>query len=187
LQKQDWPPIIMSVDETRQDVVIKATRAQWLPIGICLIASAGCVVLVLYGISHNGTDEIVALVAGLLAALLIVPATVYLIYRAVRDRPALIIGESGFTDQASLTGLGYVTWDEVAAIRLDRVWLAVKLRDPGPIMARQPAWRRALMRMNSRTVAGDMIIPTNALSVPPQELIKLMIDRLRHGTGMGPD
>jgi hypothetical protein len=180
--------MIVGVYETRaHDVVIKPTKAQWLPIGICLLESALCVLLIIYGISHNGANEIVALAAGILAAFLIVPGCVYLIYRAVRDRPAVIIGERGFTDHASVTGSGYVAWDEVTGIRLDRVWVAIKLRDPRPIMARQPAWRRALMRLNARIVPGDVIIPTNALSMPPQELINLMIDRLQHCTGYGPD
>jgi hypothetical protein len=168
------------VYETRgHDVVIKATKAQWLPIGVCLFGSALGVVLLLYGIGHNGTNGIVALAAGILGTLLIPPSAAYLIYRAVRDRPALVVGERGFADHASITGVGYVTWDEVAGIRLDRVWVAIKLRDPRPIIARQPAWRRALMRMSSNVVPGDIIIPTNALSMPPQELINLMIDRLQ--------
>jgi hypothetical protein len=97
------------------------------------------------------------------------------------DRPALIIGERGFTDHASITGVGYVAWDEVTGIRPDRVRVAIRLRDPGPVIASQPAWRRALMRMNSRFVPGDIVIPTNALSMTPQELINLMIDRLGAG------
>jgi hypothetical protein len=154
------------VHESRgHDVVIRATKAQRLPIGVCLFGSALAVVLLLYGISHDGTDGIVALAVGILGILLILPAAVYLIHRAVRDRPALIIGEHGFTDHASITGVGYVAWDEVSGIRPDRVWVALKLRDPRPIIARQPAWRRALMRLNSRFVPGDIIIPTNALSM----------------------
>src|SRR5262249_30001534 len=111
--------------------------------------------------------------------LIIAPAAVYLIYRAVRARPALVIGERGFTDHASITGVGYVAWDELAGIRLDRVWVAIKLRDPDPVIARQPAWRPALVRMNSNIVPGDVIIPTNALSMSSQELINLMRDRLQ--------
>ena len=167
--------------ETRgHDVVIKATKAQWRPIGVCLFVTVLGVALILYGITHNGANEIVGLATGIPGTLVILPAAVYLIYRAVQDRPALVIGERGFTDHASLTGVGYVAWHEVAGIRLDRVWLAVKLRDPRPMMARQPAWKRVLMRMNARVVAGDVVIPTNALSMPPQELISLMIDRLQH-------
>jgi hypothetical protein len=159
-----WAPNIKGVDETgSHDVVIKATKAQWLPIGACLFGSALGAVLLLYGISHYGTDGIVALGIAVLGILLIPPAAAYLICRAVRDRPALIIGEHGFTDHASITGVGYVAWDEVTGIRPDRVWVVIKLRDPGPVVARQPAWRRALMRMNSKVVPGDIIIPTNAL------------------------
>lgn len=96
------------MDETRgQDVVIKATRRQWLPIGVCLFGSALGVVLILYGISHDGMSRILALAAGILGTLVIVPGAVYLIYRAARDRPALVLGERGFTDHASITGVGY--------------------------------------------------------------------------------
>lgn len=166
------------MDETRgQDVVIKATRRQWQAIGVCLFGSALGVILILYGISHDGMSRILGLAVGILETLVIVPAAVYLIYRAARDRPALVLGERGFTDHASITGVGYIAWDEVAGLRPDRVWVAIKLRDPGPVIARQPAWRRALMRMNARVVQGDVIIPTSPLSMSPQELINLMIDR----------
>jgi hypothetical protein len=175
------------VYETRgHDVVIKATRAQWLPIGACLLGSALGVVLCLYGITNDGTEGIVSLAAGILGILLVAPAAAYLIYRAVRDRPALIIGQHGFTDHASITGVGYVAWDEVTGIRQDRVWVAIKLRDPRPMIASQPAWRRALMRMNSRFVLGDILVPTNALSMEPQELMNLMIDRLGAAGGQLP-
>ena len=180
MQKRNRAFMIKPVDEARgQDVVIKATRQQWLPIGVCLFASALGVILILYGISHDGMSRILALATGILGTLVIVPSAVYLIYRAVRDRPALIIGQHGFTDHASITGVGYIAWDEVTGMRPDRVWVAIKLHDPGPVIARQPAWRRALMRMNSRFVPGDVIIPTSPLSMPPQELINLMIDRAR--------
>ena len=172
--------MIKGVYETHgHDVAVKETRGRGLPLGGCLFGSAVGVVLLLYGISHGGADGIVALAAAIPGTLITAPAAVYLIYRAVRDRPALVIGERGFTDHASITGVGYVAWDEVAGIRLDRVWVAIKLRDPDPVIARQPAWRRALMRMNSKIVPGDVIIPTNALSMSSQELINLMMDRLQ--------
>jgi hypothetical protein len=172
--------MIKPVDETRgQDVVIKATRQQWLPIGVCLFGSALGVILIFYGISHDGMSRILALAAGILGTLVIAPSAVYLICRAARDRPALVLGERGFTDHASITGVGYIAWDEVAGMRPDRVWVAIKLHDPGPVIARQPAWRRALMRMNSRFVPGDVIIPTSPLAMPPPELINLMIDRIQ--------
>jgi hypothetical protein len=44
----------------------------------------------------------------------------------------LIIGQYGFTDHASITGVGYVTWDAVTGVRQDRVWVAIKLRDQRP-------------------------------------------------------
>jgi hypothetical protein len=169
------------VSETfRQDVVIKATRAQWPPIGACLFGTALGVVLLLYGLGHDGTNRIIALVAGTPGILLLAPAAAYLIYRAARDRPALVLGDRGFTDHASITGVGYVAWDEVMGIRPHRVWVAIKLRDPGSVIARQPAWRRALMRMNSRVVPGDIVIPTNPLSMRPEQLVTLMIDRIPH-------
>jgi hypothetical protein len=162
-----------------QDVVIKATRAQWPPIGACLLGTALGVVLLLYGLGHDGTNRIIALVVGIPGLLLLAPAAAYLIYRAARDRPALVLGDGGFTDHASITGVGYIAWDEVTGIRPDRVWVAIKLRDPGLVIARQPAWRRALMRMNSRVVPGDIVIPTNPLSMRPEQLITLMIDKLQ--------
>lgn len=175
--------MLKGVYETQgHEVVIKETKGRWQPIGGCLLGTAAFAGLLLYGINSHAP---VALAVGILATLIILPATAYLIYRAARDQPALVIGERGFTDHASLTGVGYVAWDEVAGIRLDRVWLTMRLHDPGPVIARQPAWRRAFIRMNSRVVAGDIIIPTNALSMSPPELLNLMIDKLQRSSEAG--
>src|SRR5215467_9103782 len=99
--------MLRGVYETHgHDVVIRTTKAQWRPAGACLFGGALAVVLLLYGISHNGSDRIVALAAGIPGTLVVLPSAGYLIYWAVRDRPALLIGDLGFTDHASLTGVG---------------------------------------------------------------------------------
>ena len=158
--------MIKGVGETLgQDVEIKATRAQWPPIGACLIGTALGVVLLLYGLSHNGLNRIIPIVAGIAGTLVLAPVAAFLIYWAARDRPALVLGERGFIDNASITGVGYVAWDEVTGIRPDRVWVAIKLRDPGPVIARQPAWRVG-ERRPTPTASAARGTPTRSAVTP---------------------
>jgi hypothetical protein len=46
-------------------------------------------------------------------ALANVRRTLYGVYRLVRWRPSLVIGDEGFTDQASASGAGRIRWDQV--------------------------------------------------------------------------
>src|SRR5579863_3435306 len=123
-------------------------------------------------------DGPVRLAAGLLGLVFFGPITLALLVRAGRNHPVLILDADGFTDRSTLIAAGPVPWPDVSRIDerpfMNRVFVAVTLADPAAFRARQPPWRRLVIRLNRRLVRGDVFIPDNVLPMPPAELVKTM-------------
>lgn len=157
-----------------------ARRQQWRLVAMAAIISAVSVVLLLAGIGA-GAHGFLFLLVGALGALFFVPATAYLLFQAARRGPALILSARGFTDHASAIGVGFVPWGEVASIRTSsvrgRAFVTVSIRDPRAVLARQVAWRRALLRLNRKWFDGDLFIPEAVLPISAKKLISLMNEK----------
>jgi hypothetical protein len=157
-----------------------ARRQQWRLAAMGAIMSAVSVVLFLAGIG-GGVHGLLFLLVGAPGALFFVPSTAYLLGQAARRGPALILSTKGFTDHASAIGVGFVPWGEVASIRSSsvrgRAFVAVRIRDPRAVLARQPAYRRALLRLNRKWFNGDVFIPENVLPISAKKLISLMNEK----------
>jgi hypothetical protein len=164
-----------------EDVRINPTRRQqWRLVGMGAIMSAVSVLLLLAGIG-GGVRGLLFVVVGALGSLFFVPSTAYLLGQAARRGPAVILSTRGFTDHASAIGVGFVPWSEVTSIRTrsvrGRAFVAVKIRDPRAVLARQSAWRRALLRLNRKWFSGDVFIPETVLPISAKELISLMNEK----------
>lgn len=167
---------------SHEDVRISPTRRQqWRLVGMGAIMSAVSVLILLAGIGAGGTEGLLVLLVGAVGTLFFVPSTAYLLRQAARRGPALILSTHGFTDHASAIGVGFVAWSEVADIRTSavrgRAFVAVKVRDPRAVLARQSMWRRALLRLNRKWFEGDVFIPEAVLPVSAKKLISLMNEK----------
>ena len=143
------------------------------------LATSGCIVTVLaVGLVIFRTHGNFGLIVGLVGLVLFGPLTVAMVIRALRNRPVLILDADGFTDRSSLISGGFVPWQDVQQIEdrqfRRRVFVTVTVTDRDAFRARQPAWRRVLLRINGPMVAGDVLIPDNALPMRPAELVKTM-------------
>ncbi len=118
------------------------------------------------------------LILGLVGLVLFGPLTIASVVRAVRNRPVLVLDADGLTDRSSLISGGFIPWQEVQRIedRLfrRRVFLTVTVTDRAAFRARQPAWRRLILRINGPMVAGDVLIPDSVLPMRPADLAKTM-------------
>jgi hypothetical protein len=170
----------------QEDVRISPTRRQqWKLVGMGAIMSAVSVLLLLAGIG-TGAQGLLFLVVGALCGLFFVPSTAYLLGQAARRGPALVLSTHGFTDHASAIGVGFVPWSEVTSIGKRSVrgrgFVAVRIRDPRAVLARQPVWRRSLLRLNSKWFGDrDVFIPEMMLPISAKELISLMNEKRTAG------
>lgn len=105
-----------------------------------------------------------------------------------RDRTALAVDESGFTDTSSATAAGRVAWTETVGMRSVRMqrqeFLVVDVVDPQAVIDRQPTvGRRRTARANARLVGSPVCVSPKLIAAPRDEVLAAFEEhgRLRPG------
>ncbi len=106
-----------------------------------------------------------------------------------RRRPILEVGPEGMVDHASALGAGIVPWEEVEGVGVRRFlgqrFLAVRVRDPRALLARQGPAKRWAMRFNQRITGAPINVPLGALAVGERELVERTARYLRQAARGG--
>jgi hypothetical protein len=162
--------------------VVTPAAQRWRLAGIGAVMTAASAALV-----ASRPDGAIGLVAGVAGVVFFGPLSLVLLTRAISRRPPLILSADGFTDRATLAGAGFVPWTAVRGIEeqvfMGRVFVSVQVADRAALLRALPAWKRALLRLNSRFVPGDIFIPNMVLPMPPAELVRTMRAMRREATG----
>jgi hypothetical protein len=162
-----------------EDLVILADRQQLRTLagvgaGFTVIGAA----FLYYGTTKGGFEQVVLLVLGILAAGFFGLCTAFMLYRLSAPRgPALVLSADGLTDNSSAFPAGFVAWSEIEEARANTRFVALQLRDASGVLARQPAWRRKLMRWNAKRFGGHVFINASILPMQPEELLHLINQR----------
>jgi hypothetical protein len=165
-------------DLVQDRIVIETPAARWQAlVGGGLLLTVASAALIVW---PSGVFE---LVAGIVGVVFFGPAAVFLLVRAIRRTPVLVIEASGFTDHATLAGVGFVPWADVHRLHEQVIrgqgMVSVTLRDPASLISRLPVWRRILLRLNRQLITGEVHIPAAALPMPAAQLIATM-QSMRH-------
>ena len=104
-------------------------------------------------------------------------------------RPILEVGPDGIVDRASALGAGFVPWEEVEGVGVRRVlwqrFLAVRVRDPRTLLARQGPAKRWAMCFNQRITGAPINVSLGALAVGEKELVERTARYLRQAARGG--
>jgi hypothetical protein len=162
------------------DLIIPADRDQQrFLIGVGAGFTAFGAAFLYYGTTEGGFAEVGWLALGAVSAGFFGLCTGLLLVRLLADRrPALVLSAEGLTDNSSSFPAGFIAWRDIEDVRANPRWVALQLRDESRMLARQPAWRRKLMRWNARRFGGDVLINTGGLLVQPEDLLRLINERL---------
>ena len=105
------------------------------------------------------------------------------LFRLLRPGPAIVIDNDGILDDASGVSLGRIRWDQVGEIDEYRVndhaFLGIMLKDLDALIARQPFWKRRIVRANLRMGAAAVNIPQASLGIKLSDLRREMEQRKR--------
>ncbi|HXW87834.1 MAG TPA: STM3941 family protein [Streptosporangiaceae bacterium] len=169
----------MSVPSS-EDLVIPADRQQQRTLaGMSALFTAFGAALLYYSTTKGGFAAAGWLVAGIVIAGFFGLTSSILLLRLLRARgPALVLTSDGLTASASALGSpGFISWSEIEDVRASPRWVALRLRDPSPVLTRQPGWRRWLLRWHAKRMGGHVFIPCTAVPVQPEELLRLIHER----------
>jgi hypothetical protein len=111
---------------------------------------------------------------GVAAALFGAARVVYGLVKSRDRKPGLTLSPAGLVDNSSAVAAGFIPWSEVTGLdtfQLHRQqMLVIKVADPGKYIERGSAVKRALNRANAGMVGSPIVITSNALRIPFDEL-----------------
>jgi hypothetical protein len=113
---------------------------------------------------------------GIVAALFGVAGVAYGVVKSFDRKPGLTLSSAGLVDNSSAVAAGFIPWSEVTGLGTFQVrrqrMLVVHVADPGRYIERENALKRALNRANASMCGSPIVISSNALQIPFDELRK---------------
>lgn len=169
-----WPDGDFVVD-------IMSARDRWFIVAVTAGMTGVCVLLVIWG-------GVVGLIGGLPGAVFFgVICLPYIVVRALRPRPSLIVSADGLTSNGHALDMGFISWDEVESIgttsRGAFSSIVVTLRDPDAFLRRHRPVRRVLLQLNGKARLATVRIPGVNLPLPVTDVAEIMEARRRAKNG----
>lgn len=167
---------------TREERIIELSRAKLalMVVGSLLFVAAGVWFLLASDDSSLVTtlDRFVppAFVHGLgIVAMLFGAAGVAWGIAKSRDRkPGLVLNAEGMVDNSSAVAAGFIPWSEVTGVETFQIssqrMLVIRVADPAKYIERGGAVKRSLNRANASMCGSPIVISSNALRIPFDEL-----------------
>jgi hypothetical protein len=113
---------------------------------------------------------------GILAVLFGAAGVVFGIRKSFDRKPGLTLSAAGLVDNSSAVAAGFIPWSEVTGLDTFQIqsqrMLVVHVADPAKYIERGPALKRALNRANANMCGSPIVISSNALRIPFDELRK---------------
>lgn len=130
---------------------------------------------------------------GTLAAYIGIPffgfGGLFLFLRLLSPKPAVVIDDSGFLDNASAVSAGLIPWADISGVRVssfrNQRFLAIYVDDPGKYISQANLLKRAIMCANQSMVGTAITIPLSVLSISSDDLLSVIGKYLRTGVVNG--
>lgn len=107
--------------------------------------------------------------------------------RLFSKKPALIIDQSGITDNASGLSVGFIPWSDITGTGIatfqKQKLLGISLRNPQEYLEKATILKRLLMKSNSSWVGYVINIPQITLPVAVEDL-QVQINQFKNATGL---
>jgi hypothetical protein len=111
---------------------------------------------------------------GIAAALFGVAGVAWGVAKSFDRKPGLTLSAAGLVDNSSAVAAGFIPWSEVTGLDTLRIqrqrMLVIHVVDPGKYIERGNALKRALNRANAGMCGSPIVISSNALQIPFDEL-----------------
>ncbi|MBG9793287.1 hypothetical protein ABD76_12505 [Paenibacillus dendritiformis] len=141
----------------------------------------GSALFVAVGILLMSAAEGFAVAIGAICACFFAITLIYSLWRILAPRPSLILHEQGFVDNASLSSVGEVNWDEVTDIYvyqfMNQRFIGIKVEKPERVLAPLPSWKRTLLRANRGMVEATVNLPVVAFTEPLDDVARKLRER----------
>lgn len=159
------------------DIVIYASKLKLLRMAVfCLVFEGFFVLFLRYGLPE-GRAPFKAYIPALLylGAPVMGLLFIYLCYRLLKPKPAVVINREGIFDNASLLGAGLIRWEEIKSVFTYHVMhhslLGIIPVDLETIIARQSPIKRFFFKLRGQGSPAPFAIPGSILTISAEELL----------------
>lgn len=146
--------------------------------GKLVLLTAGSLVFVVGGsfiIRDASVPLILRVVGGYAGIVFFGMCLAYGLYRLMRPVPMLVISQQGLFENASAVGAGWLKWSEIKDVKIYRFmsqrFLGIIPVDLNAVLGRMSAWKRVLMRTNTRLVEAPFNVPEATLPLSLEDLL----------------
>ncbi len=160
---------------------------------VCVLLGAIAFVILGIWIATPGMAARVAVWKVMVASYVGVPffgaCALYAAYRLLRRRPSIEIDAAGITDNASVLGVGHLSWDEIDYVMVyqysGQSFLGIFPKDLDALLGRQNALHRAVLKLGLGMGAAPVNIPQATLPMRVEALAEIL--HTRHGVRLQAD
>ena len=168
------------------EMVVPLNKAKTAGVALCaLVFVLLGVVIIASSSGHDAATTLFYIAIGLVSIVFFGMALFYAVGRLFNPTPAIEINARGITDNATAMGVGFVAWDEIASVHIGTTagkrFLCLVPKDVPGFLARQPAWKRGVMRTNVSMVGAPITIAGTLMSTSLDELSSRVATYLRQG------
>jgi hypothetical protein len=101
---------------------------------------------------------------------------VAVLYRLLNPAAAIIINAEGIVDNSSGVSVGLIPWNQVGEIEehrvKDQLFLGIAVKDLDALLARQPRWKRKMIRANLAMGTSAVNIPQASIGMKIPDLAR---------------
>lgn len=109
-------------------------------------------------------------------------AAVFFIKQAVHPKPVLVVNEQGVTDHTSAISLGFIPWQDIKRVYLDRLmnntFIELEIAQEEKYLSRLNALKRKTVAANKAMGHQIVCITLNATGTDPRDLAPIMQEML---------
>jgi len=149
-----------------------------------LLVISAVVIWVLIGLIYPKLDGFWNLKVTAVVIVTVIPIwAIYLIVKqSSRTKPGLTIGEYGITDFSNMTSVGFVSWDDITAIKeaeneFKKKLIVLIVKNPDTYI-NKPSRMRASREAQHMQFGSPIVISASALEYDSQELVSILKDRV---------
>lgn len=122
-------------------------------------------------------------IIGVLSIIIFGLMSIYGLYKILGKKPGLTIDENGITDLTASSGVRFIHWEDIVAIKREQLdstkFLLIFIDNPEYYLVQGKWGKRSIMRWNYKTYGTPLCISADLLKCNPIQLEKVLAEKIK--------
>lgn len=127
--------------------------------------------------------SLLVFILGAISTTFFIASFIFIVKRAIKSTPLLIINDAGITDTSTAFSVGFISWDEIKFVRIqqsqNQKFIGVFVNDVNTIMNRVPLLKRLIIKANLALNYAPISISLNTANTDLSKVLSLIRSKLK--------